>query len=165
METAPKKETAGEKLIRIAAGEVGIKEMPPDSNNVKYNTWFYNKAVSGAPYPWCGTFVSWVYDQAGMNLGNIGYTKGFAGCGTAVSNIPKWGTKVDKPEAGDVVFFDWNGDKKYDHTGIFRKDLGNGLFECIEGNTSIGNDSNGGSVMVRHRRYSVAIFVRPNSKR
>lgn len=153
------------KLIEIAEKEIGVSEQPPQSNKVKYNTWFYGKEVSGANFAWCGAFVSWVYAQAGMPLGTIDYLKGFAGCPYAVKNVAKWGKLVDKPESGDVVFFDWDKNGRHDHTGIFVKDLGNGYFEAIEGNTAIGNDSNGGSVMRRKRAYSLAIFVRPNSKK
>ena len=75
----------------------------------------------------------------------------------------KWGRLVTVPAVGDVVFFDWNGDGRFDHTGIFVKDLGKGLFQAVEGNTAFGNDSNGGEVMLRSdRKYKNAIFVRPN---
>jgi hypothetical protein len=38
-----------------------------------------------------------------------------------------------------------------DHIGIVEEYLGGGKFRAIEGNTSIGNDSNGGQVMRRLR--------------
>lgn len=49
------------RLLAIAAGEVGITEYPPNSNNVKYNTWFYGRQVSGASYPWCAAFISYIF--------------------------------------------------------------------------------------------------------
>lgn len=49
------------KLLAIASAEVGITEYPPSSNNVKYNTWFYGKQVMGASYPWCCTFISYIF--------------------------------------------------------------------------------------------------------
>ena len=51
------------RLIAIAIGEVGTTEYPPNSNNVKYNTWFYKHPVQGKNYPWCCTFVSWLFNQ------------------------------------------------------------------------------------------------------
>src|SRR5690349_20617643 len=98
------------KIIEIAQPEIGTKESPPNSNQVKYNEWFYGKPVSGPSYPWCGTFVSWCFSFAGKQLPNIGYKKGFAGCQYAVTNVKKWGRIVTVPQAQDVVFFDWNGD-------------------------------------------------------
>jgi hypothetical protein len=150
-------------VIQIARKEIGTKETPPDSNKVKYNDWFYNGPDYGKSAAWCGTFVSWCYDQAKMKLGTIDYLRGFAGCQYAVNNIHKWGKQVTVPQSGDIVFFDWNGDGRFDHTGLFVKDNGKGLFQTIEGNTSYGNDSNGGEVMLRERKYKNAIFARPNS--
>ena len=48
-------------VVTTALNEVGTKESPANSNNVKYNTWFYGKAVSGGGYAWCCTFVCWVF--------------------------------------------------------------------------------------------------------
>lgn len=151
------------KILDIAALEIGTKESPPDSNSVKYNDWIYDKQVSGSAYPWCAAFVAWCFYQAGYPIVGVGYKKGFIGCQYAVTNVKKWGRIVTVPQPEDVVFFDWNGDGHFDHTGIFVKDLGKGLFETIEGNTAFGNDSNGGAVMRRaDRKYKHAIFVRPN---
>lgn len=149
------------KILEIATAEIGIKENPPNSNKVKYNTWIYNKEVSGN-YPWCAAFVSWCYYMAGFPIQKAGLKKGYVGCQYAVANLSKWGRLVTVPKCEDIVFFDWNGDGKFDHTGIFVKDLGKGLFESIEGNTGFANDSNGGEVMRRaDRKYKHCIFVRP----
>ena len=144
--------------IDIAAGEIGQTETPPDSNKTKYGKWFGLDGVA-----WCGVFVSWCYDKAGKPLGNIGFKKGFAGCQTAVAHFKKAGKIVSEPQPSDIVFFDWNKDGRYDHTGMFVKwiEKQKGTFETIEGNTAVGNDSNGGNVMRRVRNKSVAIFVRP----
>lgn len=150
------------KVIEIATSQLGIKESPPDSNIVKYNTWFYGKEVKGHLYPWCGTFVSWCYKEAGLPLGTIDYLRGYAGCPYAVKNVAKWGRIVTVPQCGDVVFFDWEGDGTFDHTGLFVKDNGGGMFQSIEGNTALTNNSNGGEVMLRERKYKNCIFIRPN---
>jgi hypothetical protein len=161
-----------ERIIEIAVKEVGTKESPANSNRVKYNEWIYNKVVEGPQYPWCAAFVSWVYDQAGINLGRIDVMKGFVGCPYAVNNVAKWGRIVTVPTKGCVVFFDWEGDGKFDHTGIFNVDLGGGKFEAIEGNTSVPRsadpkeakqaNSNGGEVLRRSdRKYKNCVFVLP----
>jgi len=59
-------------IIARARGELGVKEAPYGSNKVKYNTWFYGKAVSGSDYPWCAVFICWVFngpenDDTGKN--------------------------------------------------------------------------------------------------
>ena len=38
-------------IIDLAQSQVGTKESPSNSNNVKYNTWYYGKAVNGSSYP------------------------------------------------------------------------------------------------------------------
>ena len=54
-----------QKLLNLAKNEIGEKEYPPNSNNVKYNTWYYGHPVSGPAYPWCAVFVSWLFNQLG----------------------------------------------------------------------------------------------------
>lgn len=51
-----------QKLLNIANDELDTKEYPPDSNNVKYNTWYYGHPVSGKKYPWCAVFISYIFD-------------------------------------------------------------------------------------------------------
>lgn len=147
------------KIIEVALGEVGTKEVPDGSNKTKYGEWFGFDGVA-----WCAMFVSWCYDKAGFPLGNIGFKKGFAGCQTALNHFKSTGEIVTKEnvKSGDIILFDWNFDGRCDHTGLFVKHLGNGLFESIEGNTSMVNQSNGGIVMVRKRSYGhVKAFVHP----
>jgi hypothetical protein len=146
------------KIIETAIAEIGTKENPPNSNLTKYGEWF---GLNGQA--WCGQFVSWVFFHAGFPLPSIDFTKGYAGCPYAVTNVNKWGKIVTIPQSGDVVFYDWQGDGKWDHTGIFVKDLGKGYFQAIEGNTALTNQSDGGEVMLRSdRKYKNVIFIRPN---
>lgn len=146
------------KLIEIAAKEIGTKEFPANSNRTKYGKWFGLDGVA-----WCGIFVSWCYAQAGKMITCAGFSKGFAGCQTFFQYAKKnnWIVPKEAAQAGDIVLFDWNGDGRYDHTGLFVKHLDANYFETIEGNTSLTNQSNGGEVMRRKRSYSVAIFIHP----
>jgi hypothetical protein len=145
------------KIVEVAKEEIGQKESPINSNNSKYNKWF------GLPnLPWCGMFVSWCYAQSGFQLERIGFLKGFAGCQTAVAHFKKTKQITKSPQPGDIVFFDWNGDGRYDHTGIFVRWINTTNFESIEGNTSLTNQSNGGQVMIRTRQNRRVLFVHPN---
>ena len=147
----------GQKIIDIACAEVGQKESPKNSNKTKYGKWF---GVDGVA--WCGIFCSWAYAHAGMSLGNIGYYKGFAGCQSAVAHFKKSGEITNDPQPGDLAFFDWNGDGRYDHVGLFKTwKIKNKEFFTIEGNTSLTNQSNGGEVMLRTRSVKNVIFVHP----
>lgn len=149
----------GEKIVKVAFAEVGNKEVPANSNETKYGKWFGFDGVA-----WCGMFVSWVYAIAGSQLPKIGFTKGFAGCQTAVKYFKEKGLVTNEPKLGAIVFFDWNGDGRFDHTGIFNgwSDKASGKFYTIEGNTSATNQSNGGEVQSRTRTKSQGvIFVNP----
>ena len=142
-------------IIEVAKKEVGTKEIPANTNKSKYGKWFGFDGVA-----WCGMFVSWVYFTAGFPLPKIGFTKGFAGCQTAVAYFIKNKKTTLEPKEGDIVFFDWNGDGRYDHTGLFvRWTLNKETFESIEGNTSNTNQSNGGQVMIRQRINKNVLFV------
>jgi hypothetical protein len=141
-------------IIRIAEKEIGQGEKPLNSNKTKFGKWFGYDGVA-----WCGMFVSWCYAMAGFPLPKIGFSKGFAGCQTAVAYFKKNGWVTNTPVEGDVVFYDWNSDGRYDHTGIFVKWIDKDNFETIEGNTAVGNDSNGGNVMKRKRNNKNVIFV------
>lgn len=143
-------------ILKIAEKEIGQTENPSNSNKTKYGKWFGYDGVA-----WCGVFVSWCYAQAGFQLPKIGFSKGYAGCQTAVAYFKKMNQITKKPVQGDIVFFDWNSDGRYDHTGLFVKWITEDTFETIEGNTAIGNDSNGGLVMRRNRSKKTAIFVHP----
>lgn len=115
--------------------------------------------------PWCAIFVSWVYDEAGVPLGHVDSDKGFHYCRSAYNHWRNTGELTNQPQMGDIVLFEWDGDALSDHTGIFLRwvDDAKTLFESWEGNTSVGNDSDGGQVMLRERPIEVVwAFVSPN---
>ena len=106
-----------EKVLAVACSELGAKESPANSNNVKYNTWYYGRVVSGAAYPWCMAFVQWVFAQAGVSL-----PMRTASCGLLMEAAKKsgqWVTKDCRP--GDVVIYDFPGGAATDHCGIIEK--------------------------------------------
>lgn len=144
-------------VITLAESQIGTKESPPNSNNVKYNTWYYGRPVSGPDYPWCVVFCQWVYDKCDVEL--PAWT---ASC-TALMNAAKqkrlFVTKNYRP--GDLLLYDFKNSYFPQHCGILKvhKD---GIYYAIEGNTGIGNNVNGGEVMLRERYLSNIIgAVRP----
>lgn len=150
-------------ILKIAISEIGVKESPPNSNKVKYNTDYYGKAVSGSAYPWCCAFVWWVFKQAGASNLFYGGRK-TAYCPT-VENYYKSNGQYFKsdPRIGDLVLFEFNRAGRANHIGILEKINADGTYTCIEGNTSSSNDTNGGSVMRRVRKKSlIRGFARPN---
>lgn len=144
-------------VIDIALAEVGISESPPNSNKVKYNTWYYGREVSGASYPWCMTFTQYCFNKAGTPL-----PYKTASC----SALLNWYKKnkpeciVKEPMAGDIAIMALNG-TKISHVGLVYDKTAT-LVLTVEGNTSRANDTNGGSVMKRTRNRSVVKgYIRP----
>lgn len=147
-----------ETLLETARRELGVKESPAGSNKVKYNTWYYGREVSGAAYPWCVVFVQWCCVQAGVEL-----PVRTASCTELMSAAVKAGLWVTSGyQPGDIVIYDWQGDRRPDHCGIVELELPSGSCAVIEGNTSVSSDSNGGKVMRRTRAASSILgAVRP----
>ena len=145
-------------LLDIARRQIGVKESPPSSNNVRYNTWYYGREVSGNAYPWCAVFAAWVFDQARVKL-----PIRTASCGAlmrAAQSAGQWVTGDYRP--GDVVIYDFPGGAKTDHCGIVEAVDGT-YISAIEGNTSSTSDADGGAVERRARKCSQIVgAVRPS---
>lgn len=148
-----------EKLLDIARAEIGTKERPANSNNVKYNTWYYGIAVSGSAYPWCMAFVQWCYDKAGYPL-----PIKTASCGSLLrwykANDPE--CVVKEPEPGCLAIFDFTGKKTAtDHIGIV-EGAGKLTITTIDGNTGTTSEATGGCVMrrTRNKKY-VTAYIKP----
>lgn len=139
-------------LLDIARGELGVKEAPSGSNKVKYAEWY---GLNG--YPWCVMFVQWCFDRAGVTL-----PANTASCAVLRNYAKKAGMWVTGGyQPGDVVIYDWGADGIPDHCGIVESVSGSSV-TAIEGNTAVGNDSNGGKVMRRVRQTAFILgAVRP----
>ena len=72
---------------------------------------------------------------------------------------------IAEAEPGDVVIFDWDDSTAAtDHVGIVEANLGGGVLQTIEGNTSsgaYGSQSAGNGVWRRQRSYGIAYVIRP----
>lgn len=145
------------KVIETALAEIGVKEYPPNSNKVKYNTEFYGRAVSGSQYPWCCVFVWWVLSKCGVDVPKT------ASCMTLGDHFKKRGRFYKtNPQAGDIVFYKFSTNNRWtNHVGIVTQVKGNKIV-AVEGNTSINSDDNGGSVMLRTRSSNIVGYGRPD---
>lgn len=131
-------------LLDLAQGEIGYCEAPAGSNCTKYGVWY---GLNGQP--WCMIFVQWVFAQAGVPL-----PAKTASCGAlmrAAKTAGQWITSGFLP--GDVVIYSFSGGTTTDHCGIVESATAASV-TAIEGNTAVGNDSNGGAVMRRTRPLS-----------
>lgn len=147
------------KALAWLTGHLGDKENPAGSNRVVWASEWY-----GIIGPWCAMGVTRAYYETGSKA----FVKGsrYAYC-PFIYHDARYGANglqiVADPLPGDLVLYDWQGNGVADHVGLFEKwaDKRDGIFNAIEGNTAIGNDSNGGEVMRRSRtRKQVQAFVR-----
>jgi hypothetical protein len=158
------------KLIEVATAELGTIEGPKD-NETKYGA--FTKVNF---QPWCGSFVMWCADQAGVKVPNTVSTPAGA---AAFKKAGAWiDADIADPEAGDIAYFDFPSDgvDRISHVGIVIKDNGDGTVVCIEGNTSPdkkGSQRNGGQVSQKVRGFkknkagemiSIVGFGRPKFK-
>lgn len=146
-------------LLRLAKSQLGTCESPPNSNRIKYNTWYYGREVSGTDYPWCMVFVQWCFALCGAPLP---YRS--ASCKWTLEwwRKNKPGCVVARPMPGDIVIYN------YGHTGIVESVPDSGHIVAIEGNTAPddkGSQSNGGMVCRKRRSVtSVTAYIRPDYK-
>lgn len=147
-----------ENLLKTAKDQNGVKESPSGSNKTEFGKWY---GLNGEK--WCAIFVSWVYHHAGHPLGRIDTSNGYQSCASGYNFWKRKNRLTTDPKPGDIVLYDWNGDGLCEHTGIFIDWVKKGeSFFAWEGNTSVGNDSDGGQVMRRERKKStVKAFVNP----
>ena len=82
------------RLIQVALAEVGTAET--GNNETKYG-----KFMKADKLPWCGSFLNWCADQAGVKVPNVVSTRAGA---EAFQKRKQWHTT---PKIGDFVFFDF----------------------------------------------------------
>lgn len=143
-----------ERVLDVAELQLGYTEQPKNSNRTKYGAWM---GFDGQP--WCMSFVQWVFKRAGFNLFKTG------SCSALVEQYRRAApaqiiTEGFRP--GDIVFFDWSWQRKItEHVGIVVDTLPGSVI-TIEGNTAVGDDSNGGAVMRRTRPLGlITCAIRP----
>lgn len=116
-------------LVKIAAGEIGIKEIPGQEHEkriVDYAKESGFKNITDDETPWCSIFVNWCCKEAGLQRTNR-------------ANARSWltvGRPIDDPAPGDVVIFwrdkpdSWKG-----HVGVFMGfNKNRSVVYCLGGN-------------------------------
>lgn len=139
------------RLVQVAKSQVGYIEGPKD-NETKYGA--FTKANF---QPWCGSFVMWCANEAGVKIPATVYTPAGA---EAFKKAGAWidGDLAD-PDPGDIAYFDFPADgvDRISHVGIVIEDNGDGTVWCIEGNTTgdgkKGSQRNGGECCKKLRAY------------
>lgn len=142
-----------QKLAMIEAGtkEIGYVEGPKD-NETKFGA--FTKANF---LPWCGSFVMWCANEAGVKIPSV---VGTAAGAEAFKKLKKWEPVGYHPKVGDIAFFDFPGDgvDRISHVGLISKVRSDGIMEVLEGNTTAdgkaGSQRNGGEVALKKRAWN-----------
>lgn len=133
-----------DKFIEIVKSQIGVAEK--GHNNIKYNTWYYGKPVqdrnsSSATYAWCGVFISWCANEAGIPESIIPKTassRAYANWYNDRGQYTKYKSSYT-PKVGDLIFIDWQkkrgGISTIDHVGIVIA-VEDGKVITVEGNFS-----------------------------
>ena len=112
-----------EDLLEVARTQIGYTEssvnfIVRDDGTTQgytlYGDWY------GMPYEeWCAMFASFCLENAGVPEGEFPRS---AGCDRWISDLRYYGLYAEAdeyaPQAGDLIFFDWDGDGSSDHVGI-----------------------------------------------
>lgn len=112
-------------LVEVALSQVG------NVGGKTYWSWYgFNSRVE-----WCACFVSWCANECGYI--EDGTMLKFSYCQTGADwfkSKGRWQSRDYTPVAGDIIFFDWEGDGHTDHVGIVERCDGN-LVYIVEGNS------------------------------
>ena len=112
-------------IVEVALTQIGNEGGQP------YWSWYgFDSRVE-----WCACFVSWCAGQCGYI--DSGLIPKFAGCIDGANwfkSNNRWNDRNYEPKAGDIIFFDWEGDGTTDHVGIVEK-CENGTVYTVEGNS------------------------------
>ena len=112
-------------IVTVALSQVG------NAGGEPYWSWYgFDGRVE-----WCACFVSWCADQCGYI--DSGVIPKFAGCVNGsqwFKDRGQWQDGSFTPEAGQIIFFDWEGDGETDHVGIVER-CENGVVYTVEGNS------------------------------
>ena len=133
--TTPENKNTAQKIVNYELSQVGIGDYR-GNNNVKYNTWYYGRNVSGSGYAWCMAFQSYCANQLGVLNTAIPKT---ASCVVAVDwyknrgrfQYSRYYGGSYTPKAGDLVFY-YNG--SFCHVGMITGAPVGGYLQTVEGN-------------------------------
>lgn len=142
-----------DKFLALCDEEVGEKDNPAGSNNVKYNTWYYGKVVdsgNGISYQWDTTFVAWCFNEAGLPLAYKS-EKAVNLLSAYRSGLPD--KVVSKGERGDIAIISDDKTKRVVSGIVY--DISAGTVKVYQG------DSNNKVEKVSYSTSKVSAYIRP----
>lgn len=146
-----------EKTLQIAITQIGVQEIPKNSNAGPDVEKYLKSVGLGKGFSWCMAFVYWCANVASKQLAVPNTLERTAGV------LAMWNAKpllrVKTPQPGDIMILDYG--KGLGHTGIVEKVVGINIY-TIEGNTNDEGSREGYEVCRRIRKLStIKGFLRP----
>lgn len=130
--------SVAQKIVDYELSQVGIGDYK-GNNNVKYNTWYYGRTVSGSGHAWCMAFQAYCCNQITGSNNAVPKT---ASCTSAVNEFKKRGQFYYSkyyggnytPKAGDIVYYTNGSRYSSCHVGMIISAPVNGYLQTVEGN-------------------------------
>lgn len=146
-----------EKILEIAITQLGVQEVPKNSNAGPQVEKYLKSVGLGKGYSWCMAFVYWCAREASIQV-EVPNTLFKTGGVLAMWNARPL-LRVKTPQAGDIMILDYGGG--LGHTGIVEKVSGTKV-HTIEGNTNDNGSREGYEVCRKVRELSkIKGFIRP----
>lgn len=137
----------GKKTLVVAITQLGVQEIPKNSNAGPAVEKYLKSVGLGKGYAWCMAFVYWCTKESATQLGLLNPLSRTAGV-LDMCNKEK-DLVVTDPQPGDIFIMDFG--KGQGHTGIVEK-VEKNLIHTIEGNTNDEGSREGYEVCRRQRK-------------
>lgn len=141
--------TLGQKTLAVSITQLGVEEIPKNSNAGPAVEKYLKSVGLGKGYSWCMAFVYWCTKEASIQLGITNPLAKTAGV-LAMLNFKKE-LVVKEPQPGDIFIMDFG--KGQGHTGLVEK-VEKNIIHTIEGNTNDDGSREGYKVCRRKRNKS-----------
>lgn len=140
--------TLRNRALEIAQSQIGVQEIPKNSNAGPAVEKYLKSVGLGKGYAWCMAFVYWSVKSASIELNIENPLAKTAGVLDMYRKMVK--NRVATPQPGDFFIMDFG--KGAGHTGFVEKLLPNGKMQTIEGNTNDNGSREGYEVARRYDR-------------
>lgn len=157
-----KKVDPRQSLQQRFSSQVGVREATGNNDGPEVEAYLATTNL-GAGYAWCGSFISWVFEQEGYSKPNTPWTP---------SLFPNqriiWPNRETTPLPSDVFGIYIPSKKRIAHAGFVEKWSEN-MVVTVEGNTNPAGSYEGDGVYRRRRRtktiHRVADWITNNEKK
>lgn len=136
-----------ERFVEIARSEIGYRE--EGDNRTKYGAWY---GMDGQA--WCGMFMSWCGERAGVLGSSI---PKFAYTPAGYQWFRDQGRTGRDPRPGSLAFYEFPGMGRICHVGVVEAVLRDGRIQTIEGNTDADGSRTGGGVWRKKRSTATVV--------